>query len=91
MRHVFSAFILTAIFFLAASPQATAQDAVLKAALSPNGSQGNAPITRKLPRVAQFCGQCTQDSDCGVGHKCCPMSGCPSSKPNACYAVTTCP
>jgi len=43
------------------------------------------------PRVAQFCGQCTQDSHCGVGHKCCPMKGCPPSRPNGCFAVTTCP
>jgi hypothetical protein len=91
MRLV-SAFALTAMFLLAASQQAKAQDTVLRAAFSPNGSQSSAPVTtHKLPRFAQFCGQCTQDSDCGVGHKCCPMSGCSSSKPNACYAVTTCP
>jgi hypothetical protein len=89
MRLV-SAFALTAMFILAASQQGAAQDTIQRAAFSPNGAQSTAPITRKLPRFAQFCGQCTQDSDCGVGHKCCPMSGCDSKKPNACYAVKEC-
>ena len=33
-----------------------------------------------------FCGQCTQDSDCGTGHKCCGPSSCLE-----CFEVVTCP
>ncbi len=33
-----------------------------------------------------FCGQCTQDSDCGTGHKCCGPSSCLE-----CFKVVTCP
>lgn len=34
----------------------------------------------------QFCGQCTADSDCGTGHKCCGPSSCLE-----CFKVVTCP
>lgn len=34
----------------------------------------------------QFCGQCTRDSNCGTGHKCCGPSNCLE-----CFKVVTCP
>ena len=34
----------------------------------------------------QFCGQCTSDSNCGTGHKCCGPSNCLE-----CFKVVTCP
>ena len=34
----------------------------------------------------QFCGQCTTDSNCGTGHKCCGPSNCLE-----CFKVVTCP
>jgi hypothetical protein len=36
-----------------------------------------------------FCGACTKDDDCGVGHKCC-KNNCPKGK-YKCLKVSTCP
>jgi hypothetical protein len=82
-----------------ANPAARAQDAATIAApqIALNDARGLADDTRAgtranaSTRTAQFCGQCTADSHCGVGHKCCPMKGCPASRPKGCFAVTTCP
>lgn len=45
-------------------------------------------ITIMSPRDVplQFCGQCSQDSDYGTGHKCCGPSNCLE-----CFKVVTCP
>ena len=40
-------------------------------------------------KYTSFCGACTQDSDCGVDHKCC-QGDCPKGK-YKCYRVDTCP
>lgn len=51
----------------------------------------NASRAKSGIQMAQFCGQCSSDSACGTGHKCCPMKGCPASASKGCFAVTTCP
>ncbi len=39
-----------------------------------------------LPKEMRFCGQCSEDSACGTGWKCCGPSTC-----RECKNVTTCP
>jgi len=53
--------------------------------------RGNAAPSAQLIglKALSFCGACTQDSDCGVDHKCC-QGDCPKGK-YKCYRVDVCP
>lgn len=53
--------------------------ALVAGTLTPN----QRPMSQAAPA---FCGQCTQDDDCGTGHKCCGPSNC-----RQCFQVVTCP
>lgn len=50
------------------------------------GPQVMAVMSPREAAPVQFCGQCTADSDCGTGHKCCGPSSCLE-----CFKVVTCP
>lgn len=72
--------------------QQLAANAAANAAIALPALRGSTP---EMPEIMspirdgaplQFCGQCTGDSDCGTGHKCCGPSNCLE-----CFRVDTCP
>ena len=77
---------------VAVGPSASAIEAT-QACVNP---QLSAPSPSREPGlvVAQAtgaCGLCSQDSDCGVGWKCCRDSSCTTQNKTRCMRVATCP
>jgi hypothetical protein len=72
-----------------AGPAAAQENASQRVALNNYSAPlGNKPLKTPRPKgsqTAQYCGQCTDSSQCGVGFVCCPMNNCPSNAPNGCF------
>ncbi|MFW2392846.1 MAG: hypothetical protein ACN4EH_10690 [Methyloceanibacter sp.] len=98
MRMIYLAFVMFGLVLVlglgVAQSDAPAPQQVADAAmgLSLPGAFTQLPKTKIMSPVRAdvaplpFCGQCSQDSDCGTGHKCCGPSSCLE-----CFRVVTCP
>ena len=93
MRLIYLAFVVFAFVLVVGmagvarsgdpAPQQLAANVSAVPALPTAGPEIMSPIA---DTPLQFCGQCTSDSDCGSGHKCCGPSNCLE-----CFRVDTCP
>jgi hypothetical protein len=97
MRLIYLALVVALVVLVLGLTGATRSDGLTSnhgaanhgAALTLPGSRATAPkvmtvLNGEKPLV--FCGQCSDDDDCGVSYKCCGPSDCLQ-----CFRVDTCP